>query len=371
MKLSIYIRNKEDGASYYRIYQYSSNFLSTGAKLQYKEFVSNSLQKMIRKTDGNKVLRSIITSFAFICGSLARIIQLLWDIYVYKPNVIFVQREIFPRYMPYVGKLLLLRLLKQADCLWDFDDNILFTGEISKNERQIYERSAKYAIVPNEYLKNQLQLEFKGNILLLPTSDNDIFDLDFKTILNLRLREYNSCFRMVWVGTHVNMRFVRNIEAELEEAAEYIFVRTGKKVILEIVCNKSYLPSSNTKFLEIKSTKWTRKRAIEALKNAHVGIMPLEENEETLGKAGFKAVQYLGAMLPPIISHVGFNKEVIDNEINGFFAEHLGQWKEKLFILSSDKERYEAMSLEARKKWESDFNSSEIFQNYYNIIHQV
>jgi glycosyltransferase involved in cell wall biosynthesis len=369
MKLSIYIRNREDGASYYRIYQYSSNFLSSGTNLQFKEFVSNSLQKMIREADGNKVLRRIITSFAFICGSIARIIQLLWDIYVYKPNVIFVQREIFPRYMPYIGKLLLLRLLKQADCLWDFDDNILFTGEISKDERQIYERSAKFAIVPNDYLKNQLKLEFKGNIQLLPTSDNDIFDMDSRTLLNQRLKEYDSCFRMVWVGTHVNMRFVSNIETALEEAAEYIYIKTGKKVILEIVCNKIYQPSRNTKCLEIKSTKWTRKRAIEALTNAHVGIMPLEENEETLGKAGFKAVQYLGAMLPPVISRVGFNKEVIDNEINGFFAEHIGQWKEKLLILSSDKERYEAMSLEARKKWESDFNSRGIFQTYYKIIH--
>ena len=51
---------------------------------------------------------------------------------------------------------------------------------------------------------------------------------------------------------------------------------------------------------------------------SHIGIMPLKDTEYTKGKCAFKAIQYMSAGLPVIISPVGLNNEVINHGESGF-----------------------------------------------------
>jgi glycosyltransferase involved in cell wall biosynthesis len=57
-----------------------------------------------------------------------------------------------------------------------------------------------------------------------------------------------------------------------------------------------------------------------------IGIMPLPNNQATLGKSGFKLLQYMGLGIVPIASAVGINREIINDSVNGFLVENETDW---------------------------------------------
>ena len=112
----------------------------------------------------------------------------------------------------------------------------------------------------------------------------------------------------------------------------YLYNKLHKKLTLKVVCDKPLAYSSS--FLEIVNIKWTRKNAIYHMTNAHIGIMPLLDNEYNKGKGGFKLVQYLSIGLPCIGSNVGYNKLVIGDNC-GFLAKDEGDWLKAVETLSN------------------------------------
>ena len=48
--------------------------------------------------------------------------------------------------------------------------------------------------------------------------------------------------------------------------------------------------------------------------SAHIGIMPLPDNDFTRGKGGFKLIQYMSTAMPVIASAVGFNKQIVTKD---------------------------------------------------------
>lgn len=367
MKISIYIRNREDGASHYRIYQYVNGFEDEGIKYKIREFSFNYLQFLVRKVDGIKSLYYLTSLLNYIIGTNRRIIQLFNDLYIYKPDVVYIQREVFPKKAFFIG-LNLLRKLSQSSTklIWDFDDNIYINGEISKKERNILEKNSSVVTVPSQYLKNKLPEEFKNKVILLPTTDCQLLNLPLSQNITNKEFTFQKEIRVLWIGSYGNLKHLDSIAYSLDLAAKKLKINTGKKVVLEIVCNKPF----NYKFsyLSVENTKWSRKSAIVALKNSHIGIMPLNENDFTLGKAGFKAVQYLGAGIPTIMSEVGFNKLVIKNGESGYFACNSNDWIESIGSIGSDIAIYKNMAILARKRWEEKFNSLKTFNEIIKLI---
>ena len=48
--------------------------------------------------------------------------------------------------------------------------------------------------------------------------------------------------------------------------------------------------------------------------NFNVGLMPLPDTEWARGKCGFKALQYMALGVPPVVSNVGVNAEIVDHD---------------------------------------------------------
>ena len=96
--------------------------------------------------------------------------------------------------------------------------------------------------------------------------------------------------------------------------------------------------------------------------------MPLELNNYTPGKAAFKAIQYMSAGIPTILSPVGYNKEVIIHEMNGLFATNLHDWTDYVLKLSSNYEYWNEISTQSRKNWENNCNSKEIREYYRKLL---
>ena len=96
--------------------------------------------------------------------------------------------------------------------------------------------------------------------------------------------------------------------------------------------------------------EWSENTEIEILLSLDVGIMPLPNTPWACGKCGFKLIQYMACGLPVVASPVGVNKDIVENNINGFLAETDQQWYDSLAILYKDVSLRKSMGEAGRSK---------------------
>ena len=65
---------------------------------------------------------------------------------------------------------------------------------------------------------------------------------------------------------------------------------------------------------------WSEATEADSLADAHIGVMPLSDDEWARGKCAFKLLQYMAASLPCVASPVGANTEAVIDGFNGFHA---------------------------------------------------
>ncbi|WP_341184231.1 glycosyltransferase [Paenibacillus sp. FSL H7-0756] len=289
--------------------------------------------------------------YALMPGHLRRIIGLIKIVNSKESYKVFIQRECFPRKISPLGKILLEKVLKEAnEVYWDFDDNIFDALEISKFEENLLNKYATLIIVGNTFL--QSKVKGNKNILVLNTSDKMMEDIRLDFINEDRKGTFNEELILIWVGTKSNLIFLEKIIIEIDKAA---IKMPNKKVILKVVSNKKLEVS--TKCLIVDNIQWNRRLAFEEMLKAHIGIMPLSENQLTLGKCAFKAVQAIGCGLPVIVSDVGMNKDVIVKD-NGILIKSKMEWESAIINLGSQVDKWEGYSIRSRELWLESFNSN-------------
>jgi glycosyltransferase involved in cell wall biosynthesis len=82
--------------------------------------------------------------------------------------------------------------------------------------------------------------------------------------------------------------------------------------------------------VHIERIAWNSATEAHALATAHVGVMPLSDDEWTRGKCAFKLLQYMAAALPCVASPVGANTEAVIDGFNGFHARSVDEWERSL-----------------------------------------
>ena len=81
---------------------------------------------------------------------------------------------------------------------------------------------------------------------------------------------------------------------------------------------------------------WSEESEAAALGRGDIGIAPTPSDPWTLGKCGFKIVQYMAAGLPVIASPVGANAEIVLGEKTGFLPGDFSDWPEAIAALAGD-----------------------------------
>ncbi|CEO33563.1 glycosyltransferase [Paraclostridium sordellii] len=353
MNSYIFLRNKEyRPSSYYRTSQYILD-----KKVKILEYEPNTFYKL-KKT--NTVIDKINNIFFQLVPGYTRRIIGICNILLKNRNrnyKVYIQRTVFPKVIGPIGKILLKRMLssESSEIYWDFDDNIIESGEVSKYEADLLEYNSKTIIVGNDYLKSTLNQECQHKVKLMPTTDKSMQDIDVDKLNLDRIQNYKNKVELVWVGTNSNLVFLKTIVPCLDTVAKQIHSECGKILQLNIISNASI--QYDCKFLKINNVKWERDLALKYMNEGHIGLMPLKEDFYTLGKCGFKAVQNIGVGLPTIVSDVGFNKQVISHGHNGFLAKNTEGWIYYIKKLSLDENLWHEMSINARKTWEEKFNS--------------
>ncbi len=223
--------------------------------------------------------------------------------------------------------------------IYDFDDAVMFddkSPEETHYKRQNYfhrnVRLADLVIAGNPCLAQHAQ-RFNPNVIVLPTGLNTAaFDLPFK-------RENDGRVRLVWIGSKTTLRYLVGISPALEEIGKRF-----NNVTLRIISDAFF----DLQNMNVEKRPWSLKTELQDLAGSDIGLAPLPDNRFTMGKCGFKILQYASATLPVIASPVGTNKDCVQEGITGFFAADSSHWVEKITTLVKDPQLRKKMGVQGR-----------------------
>ncbi|UOQ76188.1 glycosyltransferase [Hymenobacter sp. 5516J-16] len=101
---------------------------------------------------------------------------------------------------------------------------------------------------------------------------------------------------------------------------------------------------------------WRKETEIADLLRFHVGLMPLEDDPWAKGKCAFKALQYMALGEPALVSPVGMNTEVVQEDVNGNVCATSEQWEAALRNLLSNPAVRSRMGQAARQTVEARYS---------------
>lgn len=348
--VSAYVKGDDNTPEYYRIYQYL--YKIDGINCKYHKMMSTWVYKHFMPVSRRPVLIKI---FVYLHQYVRMLLALVSD-NMNIPDVLIVHKRIISHYMPFSFNWMLNRLhRKGVKIIWDFDDHILKTKEISLDNFHLMSSISEKIVVTHRFLANLIDEEYQDKVTILPTTDGDMEPhVKRADLAEQRLLTLHDNIRLIWIGTSYNIPLLSNIVPQLEYAAITIKEKENRCLSITVVCDKPL--NSRTKHLRIINIPWSRITAIEELKNAHIGIMPLPDSEFNRGKGGFKLVQYMAMALPCIGSDVGFNNKVIDSSC-GFLLKDDNEvtWLNAITTIS-DSTSWRKFSEAAIRKWERDFS---------------
>jgi glycosyltransferase involved in cell wall biosynthesis len=126
---------------------------------------------------------------------------------------------------------------------------------------------------------------------------------------------------VVWIGSPENLVYLEMIRPALARLTS-----RHPTLRMRVICSRfPQWPEVN-----IERVAWSSATEAQALAAAHIGVMPLSDDEWTRGKCAFKLLQYMAAALPCVASPVGANTEAVIDGFNGFHARTVDEWERSL-----------------------------------------
>jgi len=254
-----------------------------------------------------------------------------------KFDLLWIEYEILP-WMPHWAEMMLAAL--GTPYLVDYDDAIfhrydmhprrlvrLFLGR--KIDRVM--QKASEVVVGNEYLAGRARQSGARHVSVLPS----VVDLSRYRVEKGRR---NGIFTVGWVGSPTTAPYLEPVAPAIREFANdrnvrLVLVGSGKSPINGV---------------PVEVREWSEDSEVGDIRSFDVGIMPLSSDPWTLGKCGYKLVQYMACALPVVASPVGVNKEMVRDGWNGFLAERREDWVLALNTLYQNANQREEMGKAGR-----------------------
>ncbi len=246
-------------------------------------------------------------------------------------DVIFINRDLLPETRIRFLEPLLSR--SNPRIVFDFDDAI-FLGPRAAKLRHILPHAAA-VVAGNEYLA-RFARDAHPDITILPT----VVDTDyFRPCLTRR----PGPVRVGWTGSWEPMRdYLPLVKGALTEL--------GRRHPLELVviCNRK-LPFSVPN-VPVRHIPWRTATEAEDLQEIDIGLMPLADGEFERCKNGTKAILYMAAGIPALISPVGASREIVTHDVTGFHCSSEQEWCSALGTLIRDADRRRHMGVAGRRR---------------------
>lgn len=259
-----------------------------------------------------------------------------------KYDAVFVQREILSEFFYDPPFFIFALWLLNRNIIYDVDDAIwIFPPHSVRSASRMLNtltrwrfywnvRLSKGVIVSTEYISDYVK-KINRNVKVVPT----LVDVE-----DFPVREHTESGPVIigWTGGPGNLVFLKSVEKPLAGLALKYPIK------LRVISSRTIVMDG----IDVDFVPWDKATEATYISSFDIGIMPLPENDYTKGKGGFKILEYMAAGLPSVISPVGVNAHIIQNNTNGFFAKDDQEWVDTLSTLIEDASLRKKMGTEAR-----------------------
>jgi glycosyltransferase involved in cell wall biosynthesis len=152
--------------------------------------------------------------------------------------------------------------------------------------------------------------------------------------------------RVAWIGLPGNLPYLARVEEALRRLA---LRRPGLRLV--VISERAPAPFA----APIEFVPWSKETEAAALAGCDVGIMPLDDDDWTRGKGGFKLLQYMAAGLPTVASPVGVNTDITVEGETGYFASTPAEWEDRIERLLGDGSLRARLGLSGRRRVEENY----------------
>ena len=164
---------------------------------------------------------------------------------------------------------------------------------------------------------------------------------------------------IAWIGSPENLVYLEMIRPALER-----LTARHPALKMRVICSRfPDWPGVN-----IERIVWSSATEAESLAAAHIGVMPLTDDEWSRGKCAFKLLQYMAAALPCVASPIGANVEAVIDGVNGFHARTLDDWERNLESLIASAELRARFGANGRAHVESRYAMRTYQARYLELL---
>jgi len=326
----------EAAATRFRLAQFVEPLRARGIEIDVRPFLDSA---RFSKLYSNRRIRTSISL-------LPPLIDRVADMYrARKYDVLFVQREAM-NFGPAVFEWLFQRL-HHVPMILDLDD-ATYVSYVSPTFGRLGSALKFFGKTDNLIRRssvvvcgNRLIAEYVGSknvpTVVIPTLvDTDLF----------RPGEKNNAVPVIgWIGTHSTFPFLEMLFPVLSKLGEkYRFV-------LKIVgSGQQNISIPNVK---VETVRWHRDREVRDFQSLDIGLYPIFPSPSASdawlhGKSGFKAIEYMAAGVPFVMSPVGICAEIGETGVTHLLANGPDDWYEPLVRLIEDTEFRMKMGRNAR-----------------------
>ena len=266
--------------------------------------------------------------------------------------------ELFRSARDYHAVLLQRKLLDPSDAsvlrrharriFYDVDDAVMYhakpVGWFSRwrTTRRFRATAAilDHVVAGNEYLADLFRKQGAPAATVLPT----VVD---PARYQVKVHAPTDAPRLVWIGSRSTLPYLRELVPTLDRAARDL---PGLRLIT--IADATV----ETTAIPVEHVPWTAEGEAAALARGDIGVAPTPCDPWTLGKCGFKIVQYMAAGLPVVASPVGANAEIVREGETGFLPASLDDWPALIAKLAGDASLRATMGEAGRKRVESQYS---------------
>lgn len=239
-------------------------------------------------------------------------------------------------------------IARRRPIVFDFDDAIYLPAASPANAWSVALKApgktaaicrlARHVTVGNETLAAFAAPLSRGVSVVPSTIDTDAY--------TVRERPENPRPLVGWTGSTTTLPHLERLVPALMRLRGLVDYR------LRVIGPRFAAPG-----LDVEWLPWSAASEVEDLRPLDAGLMPLPDDEWSRGKCGMKALQYMALGIPPVVSPVGANMEIVKDGVNGFHARDDGQWVETVRCLLGDPARRVKLGAEARRTIEERYSA--------------